>query len=82
MASMRNTALTLLKAINLKGNEIYLEEKRWYSTRCQHIVTKYVVRRKEPGKPRETLIETCKPHELVIGLADLYSSLCEVENGT
>ena len=81
MASLRKTATTLLTAINLKGDKIYLEEKRWYSTQCQHIVTKYIVRRKEPGVPRVTLIETCKIHELVIELAALYSSLCEVENG-
>lgn len=82
MGSLRQKAMKLLTAICRKGDNLVLEEKKFYSIKYSRIMTKYIVRRQSPGQPRETLIETYNAVELVKQLAAIYAAISEVQDGT
>lgn len=70
--SMTSTARKLEYALNLRGEHVLLEERRFFSTKYSKIMTSYKIVRCEPGKRRETLLETWKLRDAVLYLAELY----------
>lgn len=49
-----------------------LEERKFFSSTCNRIMTCYKIVRCEPGKKREVLLKTWKLREATLFLADLY----------
>lgn len=69
---MRKTARKLEMALNLRGDNIILEEKRFFSTKYQKIMTCYKVVRCQPGEQREILIKSWSLKDATLYLAKLY----------
>ncbi len=70
--SMTKTARKLEMALNLRGEPVVLEEKRFWSVECKRIMTCYKVLRCEPGRKKEVLLKTWKIREATMLLANLY----------
>ena len=70
--SMTKTARKLEMALNLRGEPVVLEEKRFWSVECKRIMTCYKVLRCEPGKKKQALLKTWKLREATLLLANLY----------
>lgn len=82
MPNYRSLAQKLQTALCLAGEHISIEEKRFYSIRYKRMLTKYIVRRQQPGTPKETLIESYSVIDVVKGLAELYAATGGVNNGS
>lgn len=70
--SMTKTARKLELALNLRGEPVVLEEKRFWSVECKRIMTCYKVLRCEPGRKKEVLLKTWKIREATLLLVNLY----------
>ncbi len=82
MPNYKSLALKLQTALCLAGEHITIEEKRFYSIRYKRMLTKYIVRRQQPGQARETLIESYSVIDVVKGLAELYAATGGVNSGS
>lgn len=69
---MTKTARRLEYALNLRGEHILLEERRFFSTRYNKLITSYKIVRCEPGKRREVLMKTWKVKDATLYLAQMY----------
>ena len=72
MKSIMDKCYKLLLALNRSGDNLSIEEKRFYSRPYERIMTKYILVRKLPGAPKERLIETYKATELLKLLVGLW----------
>ena len=72
MKSIMDKYYKLLLALNRNGDELAIEEKRFYSRPYERMMTKYILIRKEPGRRKERLIETYKATELLKLLVKLW----------
>ena len=78
MPNYRSLAQKLQQALCISGQNVTMEEKRFYSIRYGKMMTKYIVKRQQPGLGKETLVETYSIVEVVKKLASIYSGT-EVE---
>lgn len=72
MKSIMDKCYKLLLALNRSGDNLSIEEKRFYSRPYERIMTKYILVRKLPSAPKERLIETYKATELLKLLVRLW----------
>ena len=72
MKDIMGKCYKLLLALNRNGDNLSIEEKRFYSRPYQRIMTKYILIRKLPGAPKERLIETYKATELLLLMVKLW----------
>ena len=70
--SMTKTARKLELALNLRGDPVVLEEKRFWSVECKRVMTCYKVLRCEPGQKKQVLLKTWKLRDATLLLANLY----------
>lgn len=82
MPNYKNLALKLQNALCRSGENVTMEEKRFYSIRYKRMLTKYIVKRQRPGEPKETIAESYSVIEVVKALAALYEAVKEAENGS
>lgn len=78
----RNTMFKLQMALCLAGENVSVDEKRFYSIPYKKMLTKYIVKRQHPGEPKETIIETYRVVDVVKALAELYNATGGVQNGS
>ena len=72
MKNITDKCYRLLLALNRKGDNLSIEEKRFYSRPYERIMTKYILRRKLPGKPKETLCASYSAVELLKTLVAIW----------
>lgn len=82
MPNYKSLALKLQTALCLAGQHITMEEKRFYSIRYKRMLTKYIVKRQNPGERKETLLESYSIIDVVKRLAELYAATGGVKDGS
>ena len=82
MPNYKSLALKLQTALCLAGQHIMVEEKRFYSIRYKRMLTKYMVKRQNPGERKETLLESYSIIDVVKQLAELYAATGGVNDGS
>lgn len=72
--NMRFMAYKLQSALSQRGEHYKINQLQSYSVRHDRMVTKYVVEKIVPGKPRgERVLETYSMADVVKTLAKIYS---------
>lgn len=82
MPNYRNLALKLQSALCMAGEHVTMEEKRFYSIRYNRMLTKYIVKRQLPGRPKEILVESYSVIEVVKTMAEIYAAVKEAADGS
>lgn len=78
MKNPQKTAHKLQEALCRKGRPVNIEQRRFWSIRYERVMTKYIVRAKEPETGRNPKVfETYVITELVIFLAKMYGEAIE-----
>lgn len=78
MKNQQKIAHKLQEALCRKGRQVSIEQRRFWSIRYERVMTKYIVREREPETGRNPKVfETYVITELVIFLAKMYGEATE-----